>query len=1037
MTARSSRVFTIPPGRPFLEAIARAVLDGHLPEPGGRPRNPLDLTDVTLILPTRRSTKALQEAFLAVAPGRAMLLPTIRPIGQADEDLGLMEALSGPARFLGTNATNGEELPPAVTALERRLALTQMVLAWARRTERTVTPAQASALAKELASMMDMVETEKASLDDLAGVVPDAHSEHWRQTLDFLGIMTQVWPQYLAERGLSSPAARRNHAIEIEAQRLATAAPQGPVIVAGVTGSVPATTALMKVVARLEQGAVVLPGLDQTLDEDGWNAIRPQPPMDSHPEHPQYGLSKLLAELGVSRAEVRPLTGADASPRSAARARLISEAMRPAATTDTWHVFAHSDINRAQIGAALEGVSLLEAASGQDEAEAIALILRRAAEDSVLTAALITPDRNLGRRVAIRLEEWGLLVDDSAGRPLAKTPTGVFLDHVAQVMHSDFAPGPMMSLLKHPMVRLGLPPGQVRRGVRALELLVFRQAYIGSGLEGVARALDQAAQEAREDVRRPRAVRRVRDADRRGAGDILDRVRSAMTPMIKLWRDGERRPLKSLALAHIAAAEALAADEQGEARLLWQGEDGEAAAQFLARLTEDGAPGIDLSPTDYTDFYRSLLAGEAVRPTVALHPRLFIWGPYESRLQQPDIVVLGGLNEGVWPQMADPGAWLNRGMLKAIGLPAPEERIGFLAHDFTQAVGARELYLTRSTKIDGAPTVPSRWLLRLQALLGGLELDHRLAPPSDTPWLAWAGRRNRTGVVSPARRPAPCPPVELRPRKLSVTAIETWLANPYAIYAQNILRLDALPPLSEMPGANVRGSIIHQALHRFAKEFPSTLPPDSANQLMAQLDDIMRQHAAHPRVAAFWRPRFRRFAEWFAETEPQRRRDTMRLLSEVTGQRRLDGPAGPFDLTARADRIDVTRSGLVITDYKTGALPSDKEVESLRRPQLVLEAAIAQSGGFAGLEAMPVTAVRYIAAKGGEPPGDERVPKIDVGKSSAAAMEGLAQRIAAFDQASTPYRAQRRSGFRYEYDAYEHLARVDEWAAAGGDDEQH
>ena len=661
-------------------------------------------------------------------------------------------------------------------------------------------------------------------------------------------------------------------------------------IVAGVTGSVPATAALMKVVAGLDQGAVVLPGLDHLLDATGWDAIRPPPPGHAHPEHPQYGLSKLLAELGLTRADVRVLAGAEPDAKAVARARLISEAMRPASTTDTWHLFAQDPENQATTKAALDGVCLLEAPSGQDEAEAIALILRQAAEDPRKTAALVTPDRNLGRRVAILLEEWGLMVDDSAGRPLAKTPPGVFLDHVAETIHSDFAPGPLMALLKHPLARLGLPIGQVRRSVRALELLAFRQSYIGTGLDGIARALDNAEREALDEAFRPRAVRRLRAEDRAGARDILGLLRTAFAPMTAHWQSFEPQSLKVLAQAHIACAEAIAADPQGEARQLWHGEDGEAAAQFLARLTEEVAPSIDLRPADYADFYRSLLAGEAVRPSVALHPRLFIWGPYESRLQQPDIVILGGLNEGIWPQTADPGAWLNRGMLKAVGLPAPEEKIGFLAHDFTQALGAPEIYLTRSNKIDGAPTVPSRWLLRLRALLGGLGLDAELQPPSTLPWLTWAARRNATGDVVPIRRPAPCPPVPLRPRKMSVTAIETWLANPYAIYARSILQLDELPALTDTPGANLRGSFIHQALHRFVKEHPASLPTDIEGQLMALLDEIMADHAAHPRVAAFWRPRFRRFAAWFAETEPGRRDGITGLFSEVSGQRRLEGP---------------------------------------------------------------------------------------------------------------------------------------------------
>jgi ATP-dependent helicase/nuclease subunit B len=333
--------------------------------------------------------------------------------------------------------------------------------------------------------------------------------------------------------------------------------------------------------------------------------------------------------------------------------------------------------------------------------------------------------------------------------------------------------------------------------------------------------------------------------------------------------------------------------------------------------------------------------------------------------------------------------------------------------------------------------VPSRWLLRLRALLGGLGLDDALAPPPETPWLAWAGRRNVVTTMTPLPRPAPRPPVEIRPRRMSVTAVETWLANPYAIYARYILRLDELPALTDAPGANIRGNMIHQVLHRFVKDRSQRLPDDIAGCLVALMDEILAEHGAHPRVAAFWRPRFQRFAEWFAETEPGRREGVTQIVSEVEGMRRLEAPAGPFELTARADRIDVGERGLVITDYKTGEPPKEKDVAQFRRPQLALEAAIAITGGFAGLPTSDVAALRFISAKGGEPPGREAfLQDTPPAELAASAIAGLSRRIADFDNQNTPYRAQRRAGFRYDFDGYAHLARVDEWSSAGGDDEQ-
>ncbi len=441
-------------------------------------------------------------------------------------------------------------------------------------------------------------------------------------------------------------------------------------------------------------------------------------------------------------------------------------------------------------------------------------------------------------------------------------------------------------------------------------------------------------------------------------------------------------------------------------------------------------PAPAMAAADYPEFYRGIVAEETIPLRGPAHPRIAIWEPYELRLQQPDVVILGSLNEGTWPRTAEPGPWLNRPMQAALGLPAPEERIGDAAHIFTSLLGVERVYLTRAAKIDGVPTVPSRWLLRLQALLGGVGA----AAADGKPWLGWAHARNALDrKAEPVRAPEPRPPLALRPRKLSVTAVEKWIANPYAIFAERILRLEPLPELGRQPDAALRGQIVHDALGRFAERFPQQLPADTAAELVALAERGLTLLTGSPRVAAFWAPRFARFATWFAETEPARRTDVARSLAEVEGSLVLDGGAKPFTLTARADRIDVGKAGLVITDYKTGGNIKElaRRAKEGEAPQLPLEAAIALAGGFTGLPAgAAVTGLRYISGSGGEPPGLEcPVGNGDVATLARNAREGFARLIAAFDRESTPYRAVRRARFQYRWDAYAHLARVAEWSA--------
>jgi ATP-dependent helicase/nuclease subunit B len=633
--------------------------------------------------------------------------------------------------------------------------------------------------------------------------------------------------------------------------------------------------------------------------------------------------------------------------------------------------------------------------------------------------------------VSARLAVWNLRVDDMGGMPFARTRAGAFLDLVALAAEKDFAPVALMALLKHPFCRLGLTAIEMRRGAQALELAAFRAPYFGNGLDGIATAIDQAHARSWQHS----AVRRMREDDWQAARDLVDRLQSAFAPITAQSASSKPVSVQALAAAHYAAAENLVrTTEAADGSVLRQGEAGEWATQFFASLIDPNLSAPQMPAAEYPDFYRTLVAEKNIRPRTAPHPRLSICDPFEARLQQADLVILGALNEATWPRAADPGPWLNRPMRQTLGLPAPEERIGQSAHDFTSLLAAPRVALTRAAKVDGAPTVPSRWLLRLQALVAGMKLELK----SEKPWLAWAQARSAIGNVQPVPAPEPRPLLAARPRKLSVTAIETWIANPYGIFARHILGLDVLPALGAPPSASLRGQIAHEVLGRFAQKYPQALPGDVAGALTAVAQQVFADYTGNPRVAAFWSQRFVRFAQWFAETEGSRRAGMTATLAEVSGKLVLASPGGPFTLTARADRIDVGPRGLVITDYKTAQGVKELATKALdgRSPQLPLEAAIAAGNGFANVPRVPVAQLRYISTSGGEPPGqDIPVGADDVAALAAAALDGLTRLIAVFDKEATPYKAIRRARFQYKYDDYAHLARVAEWSADSGEEE--
>jgi ATP-dependent helicase/nuclease subunit B len=983
MGAGAPRVYTIAAGVPFAEALARGLIDGAA---GAH-----ELARCTILLPTRRSVRALRDAFLRQSGGTPMLLPVMRPVGDIDEDdLAMVEA--GVTPHGGEAATLGE--PPAVAPLTRQLLLARLILKWAEgHLSAPRDAAQASRLAADLASLIDQVQTERLTFDGLAGLVPGDYAEHWQETLGFLRIVTETWPAVLAERGAIDPAERRNRLLAAQAEAWASAPPGHPVIAAGSTGSIPATADLLAVVARLPAGAVVLPGLDQELDDTAWDAI--------DATHPQFTMKQLLERIRVDRREVETWPGSEPPPAAQARARLLSEVMRPAETSEQWR--ASRGIWRSPV----EGLTRITCATPRQESATIALLMREALETPGRTAALVTPDRNLARRVIADLGRWDIAVDDSAGTPLGKTVPAAFLRLIAGMAAGNVTPLALLAALKHPLSSGGLARPAFLRLVRKLEIETLRGPRTASGFTGVIHAIPPVFKDLHA---------------------WLERLQSAAAPLT----EAVARPsveLSTIVRAHIAFAEWLAATDQGPGiARLWAGEAGEALAAFIDELASSAGELPPIAGPSYPALFERLMAGRAVRARHGLHGRLFIWGPLEARLQQADLLILGGLNEDTWPPTPDTDPWLSRPMRASFGLPAPERRIGLSAHDFVQGAAAPEVVLIRSAKVEGSPTVASRWLLRLGALIGepgGAEAERAGS------LLSWHRQMDAPAAPVPAAPPSFAPPLAARPRTLSVSDIESLVRDPYAVFAKRILGLRPLDAIEADPGAAQRGTLIHEALDSFTAAYPDELPHDALDRLREHGRKAFGETLTRPGVWAFWWARFDQIAAWFIDHERARRKTIKLVAGEAAGTLSLEAPGGTFVLTARADRIDRLPSGaLAIIDYKTGQIPAKAEVERGISPQLPLEALIAEAGGFEGVSAAAVEALAYWQLMGGRDGGKERDASDDAARSIDEARDGLARLIAAFDDETTPYLARPRPGAQPNFSDYDHLARYLEWGIA-------
>ncbi len=960
-------VFGMAPGVDFPAALVeglRTRLAGQPPEAMAR---------VTVYVNTTRMRRRVTEIF---AGAGAAFLPRLLLVSDP------------PAGLVGTG------LAPAVPGLRRLLQLAVLISSLLDQAPDLAPRSAIADLAKSLSDLMAEMQGEGVTPDRIADLDVSDFSEHWARTRAFLTIIAPFFT------GQGEPSAEgRQRAVALALGALwEKAPPSGPVIVAGSTASRGATALFMRAVAWLSQGALVLPGLDPIMPAAIWDAIAD--PLTAQ-DHPQYRLGSLLRSLGVAPDTVPnwiPLP-----PPSVTRNAVITLALRPAPVTDQWLVDGQDLPDLPQ---AMADVSLIESPSPRHEALAIALILRKAAQDGT-RAALVSPDRTLTRQVAAALGRWGIRPDDSAGIPLNQTAPGRMLRHVVRMFGARLSSDALLVMLKHP-----LTASAIERGVH---LLLSRDLELTLRDKGPAF---------------PMGADLVAWGAAHGHPAALGWA-TALAGVIDAFGDVGAAPLATQVARTLAMAERLSRGPAPEGSgSLWAEAAGEKALSFLTGLAAEASHGGTLSPPEYRDLFDSLIAAEEVRTPAIAHPHISIWGTIEARVQGADLVILGGLNEGVWPGMPAPDPWLNRKMRQEAGLLAPEREIGLAAHDFQQAIAAPRVILTRALRNAEAETVPSRWVNRLMNMLAGLPArsgDKALAEMRErgADWLRLAAAMDRPlanppANLVPAARPAPRPPLTARPKALSLTRIEALIRDPYAIYADKILRLRPLRPMRPKADARDRGTVVHLVLERFVAERPpGESRADARIRLMQIGTEVLEAEVPWPAARALWAARLDRAADHFLTVDT---RDGGAVVI-LEGKGTLPIPALDFTLFGTPDRIDRLPDGaLHLMDYKTGSPPSDEQ-QKYFATQLHLGALMAEQGGFESLGPTAVAKITYVGL-GTKGKVSETVITPEI---LAQVQDGLDRLIGAYSDPKQGYAA-RRAVFTEAFPGdYDHLARFGEW----------
>jgi ATP-dependent helicase/nuclease subunit B len=963
------RVFTIPVHRNFADALANGLMAMH-------GRDKMAVARGTVLLPNNRAVRAITDAFVRRSePG--LLLPRLVAIG----DVG------GDAMGLALDPAGDAPMPAAIDPLMRRFIMARLIQQVRSETGARVDAAESLRLATELAASLDTLLADDLSpslLRDL-DVAKDL-SIHWRKSLDLIVMLLDRWPDELARLGRIDLVERRNLLLRRQAEAWIKVPPRGFVVAAGITTSAVAVAELLRTVSRMPNGMVVLPGMDLASPDEEWDAIADKA-VESHPQH---HLRILLDRMDVARRDVARWRWGDGKTRLAVRARAVSNAFAPAEFTAKWN-------SLPPLQRKLSGVRLATFETPADEAQGIAIALREVLETPGKTAALITPDRMLAQRVVAHLKRWGVAADDSGGRPLSVTPTGTLILAVVALAADRFAPVALLSLLKHPLVKADDDRLEWLKGVRQLDM-ALRGPRPAPGLSGLAAYL--------------------------AGGD--DRVRGIRATASTWWTEVE--PLLAALEAAFAEPRPTLADLLEAVRAtinvltgdaVWVGAAGRAASELFTGLAGAASEGpLDFDLKAFMPMLEQLLGEVAVRPPQGGHPRISIWGLLEARLQSADVLICGGLNEGVWPASATPDPWLAPKVRMELGLGGLDRRVGLAAHDLATALGGRDVLLTRAKRDARSPTIASRFILRLEAMLGGIEADDRIVS------LARAIDKS-TGLPHRSAQPAPSPVVSSRPKTISVTDVDRLKADPFAFYAKAMLRVTALDAIDGEPTAAWRGVQVHDLFDKWFRE--DKLRPD---RLTGRVSALFDDPGMHPVTRAMWRPRLIEAIDWIAgqvAADKALGRDV--IASEIKGAVEIAG----VRLKGVADRIDRTDGSLAIVDYKTGAPPSAKAVEAGFSMQLGLLGLIAERGGFEGISGMP-TAFEYWSLRKNNKGGfGDRTSPVKARNTTLTTDNFVATSTAVFTEAAerwltgdAPFTAKLNPAYA-PYTEYDHLMRLAEW----------
>ena len=980
-------VFNISPVYSFLDVMAEFIVNT------AKEHN-LNIANDIILLPTKRACREFKNIIVKLNNGTT-LLPTIKPIGDVDEDgFAFLE-------FENENIADGT-IPNAIDNIERNLILSTLI----KKKNPSLNDEQAFALAVDLAHLMDTVEMEMLDFANLSSIVPENLSQHWQETLEFLQIITAWYPQILKERGYINPVDRKIKLLYKQVEVWKKFPPKGRIFVAGSTGSLIPISYMISEIAKMDNGYVILPHLDKTLSEEDF--------LNVGQNHPQYGLKNLLLKMKLNRNDVRELSGPQVKVD---REKLSSYIMLDSNLKESWYNISPFEQN------ILNGVSKINFKTDLDETLGIALCIREKVEQNKKTL-LITPDRKIAKSVASELRRWNIIVDDSAGTPSSEIDTGNYFILLLNAVIEKFSVVNLLSVLKHKFTHLGYEKNVLEEISNNLEKEILRGNFGLDNLDKIISKAEEVKLEKDEIVITPIL-------------QLLYKIKEKTSCFDKFFENkDEKVSLYDLLTLHIKFVEDFVKNDSKEPEfvnnLLYNGdlenqfvEELKGLLKTLLKLKNDNLEIDKMNLKSYRDFISNFMFNIKLRPTDNSHPLVAIMNSIEARLLDADTFIIAGLNEQTFPSVTSDDPWMSRPMKANFKLPLPERKVGLASHDFVEFFCKQNVIMTRSEKVESKNTIESRWLQKLDAVLKISDITFDKSYADNL--LYWTYNfDNVKGDIKKCERPAPKPPFEARPKELAATYIEKLYRDPYIIFAQKILKLKKLDDIDVDVMPADFGNIIHNSLQEFK---------DKQLKTYQEFMNIIMQNALPFKnidIIDFWYKKFETVARWFIKYEEKMQNDIVNTYTEIEGRLPI---TENFTLKAKADRIDVLKNsmGIVISDYKTGSAPKEKEVIAGYSPQLLLEAIILNNNGFKAIKSnAKVCELKYLEVCKEKVVSFKNDDKLDLDELLLKSFDALVSIIKQFEDENTPYISRPNpnevGSTIQEYSEYTHLARVKEWS---------